>query len=243
MRGFFITGTGTDVGKTVATAVLLRGLLRADIDAVPCKPVQTGVDQGFIGDGRSPDLSFVLRATGLKPPSEEIPLMAPCVYKNACSPHLAARIEGREPDMDLIRTSLRSLGERHEMVLVEGAGGILVPIVGRTLMADLARELGLPVIVVAMAGLGTINHTLLTIEALRSRGLQVAAVILNETHPVHADDEYIVEDNAAAIAEHGDVPVLGRLPHTYGDTPWTPARLDDMLADLAGWNDFKEKWL
>jgi dethiobiotin synthase len=211
-RGIFITGTGTGVGKTIVTAAILRAARAAGIDAVPFKPVQTGAVDGPYGL-RAPDVEFCLAAAGLRPKPDEAALMAPLLYKPACSPHLAGRIEGRPADLDTIRSCAETLLARHDAVIVEGAGGVMVPLNDSATMLDLMAALGLPVLVVAINGLGTINHTLLTLSALRQAKLAVLGVVFNQPEEPAGADEFIRRDNPETIARFGRAAVLGRLPY------------------------------
>ena len=209
VQGVFITGTDTGVGKTVVSAALLSVLRSRGVDAVPMKPVQTGATRR---NGRwcSPDLDFCLAMAGLKPGPLEYARMAPYCFAKACSPHLAAAVAGDRISFRRITACLSSLQARHAMVIVEGAGGICVPIRGRQTMLDLMGALDLPVVVVARLGLGTINHTLLTINGLRQAQVRVLGVVFNATAPGRSG--YIERDNIKTIARLGSVRVLGRLP-------------------------------
>lgn len=185
MEGFFITGTDTNVGKTVLSALLVAAL-----DAVYWKPIQTGVSEGT-------DRETVLRIA-------EIPLSRTREeayrFDPPVSPHLAARWGGVEIDLDKIRRPAVPPGTP---LVAEGAGGALVPINDRQFMTDLMRQLRLPVLVAARSTLGTINHTLLTLESLAHAGLGVAGVIL--IGPENAD-------NRQAIERYGCRPVVGSIP-------------------------------
>ncbi|MDP2989885.1 MAG: dethiobiotin synthase, partial [Kiritimatiellota bacterium] len=145
-QGIFITGTDTGVGKTLVSAALLSLLRSRGMDAVPMKPVQTGAKQA---DGRwcSPDLDFCLALAGLQPSPLEYARMAPYCFAKACSPHLAAAVAGRRISFRRINACLSSLQARHAMVIVEGAGGVCVPIQGRQTMLELMGVLNLPVVV------------------------------------------------------------------------------------------------
>lgn len=235
MRGIFVSGTGTDVGKTLAVAGLMRQLRRRGVDAISMKPVQTGVTVDAAGRAIAPDLDFVLRAAGLSVDEETMGHLAPYLYEPACSPHLAAHLAGQPIQMEKILASARWLAERHQGLVVEGAGGLLVPLGEAGLMIDLVAALGLPVVLASPAGLGAINHVLLSLEALRRRNLRVLGVILSATQPVAEDDLYIHEDNAQAIAAWGKVPVLARIP-------WlgTPPDMDLLDQALAGCDLSKE---
>ena len=208
-QGVFITGTDTGVGKTVVSAALLSMLRSSGMDAVPMKPVQTGAKQ-VDGRWRSPDLDFCLAMAGLQPGPLEYARMAPCCFARACSPHLAAAVAGRRISLRRVAACFRALKARHAMVIVEGAGGVCVPIQGRQTMLDLMSVLDLPVVVVARPGLGTINHTLLTLHGLRRAQVRVQGVVFNTTRP--GGSGYIERDNIKTIARLGAVRVLGRLP-------------------------------
>jgi dethiobiotin synthase len=212
-RAYFITGTDTDIGKTVVTAAILRAVRSRGVNAATMKPVQTGADR-HDGTWVAPDLACHHAAANLHPPADELARMAPYCYEPACSPHLAARLAGVYPDIDRILTLARGLEKRYELLLVEGAGGVFVPLTESDTMLDLMQRLAYPVILVARRGLGTINHTLLSIEALRTRQLHVAGVIFNETEDVPSD--YIRDDNPRAVEAFGNVPVLGNMDYLPG---------------------------
>ena len=207
-QGIFITGTDTGVGKTVVSAALLSMLRSGGVDAVPMKPVQTGAKQA---DGRwcSSDLDFCLAMAGLQPGPVEYARMAPCCFAKECSPHLAAAVAGRRIGFRRISACLIALQAHHAMVIVEGAGGVCVPIQGRQTMLDLIGVLDLPVVVVARPGLGTINQTLLTLHGLRRIHARVLGVVFNATAPGRPG--YIERDNIRTIERLGTVRVLGRL--------------------------------
>ena len=212
-KGIFITGTDTDVGKTVAAAAVLVSIRNLGIDAVPMKPVQTGSIRR--GDNlESPDLEFCLRMAGLHTDGEELRQMAPYLFEPACSPHLAAAKEGLEISFDRIAEAFAGLLERHEYVVAEGAGGLMVPVAGDRTMLDLMVLLGLPVILVARPGLGTINHSLLSLRALQRAGLKVLGVVFCETRAAPWGE--IEEDNRKTIERIGKTRILGRIPYIAG---------------------------
>jgi len=208
-KGIFITGTDTGVGKTVVSAILLSSLRNTGIDAVPMKPVQTGCIKSR-GSLVAPDLEFVLRFTGLTPSKTIKNLMNPFRFKPACSPHLAAVMAGKAISFKEILRSFTILSKKHDAIIVEGAGGILTPITGSRTMLDLMKTLTLPVILVARPGLGTINHTLLSIRELRRAGLEVKGVIFNQTEPGRPG--FIEKDNFRTITALGKVRILGFIP-------------------------------
>jgi dethiobiotin synthetase len=189
MRGLFVTATDTGVGKTEVTCALLREARARGRDVVGMKPAQSGVVPGEPSDAER-----LRDACGGVEPLEVI---CPYTFGPPLAPAVAARLEGKELSLERIVEGARALAARHEAVLVEGAGGLLVPLTARETYADLARALGLAVLVVARAGLGTVNHTALTVEALRARGLAIAAIVLNRA--VAADDAS-VPHNAGEIA-------------------------------------------
>lgn len=213
MNGYFITGTDTGVGKTAITAALCYLLRGREINAVPVKPVQTGVAAGEPGD-----LEHCLAVCGLKPNADELALMNPYRFRIPASPHLAAETEHTAIDLDHLQRCCQQLSGKHELLLVEGAGGLLVPLTRKDSTLDLAVRLGLPLLVVARAGLGTLNHSLLTLRVAHQAGLNVAALILNHTgpEPGSKNDRLIVADNARLIAQAGAVQVIGPLPYLPG---------------------------
>jgi dethiobiotin synthetase len=200
VNGFFVTATDTGVGKTEVACALLRAARAEGIDAVGMKPAQAGDAPGAPSD-----------AERLRDASDRVePLEAICPYSLAAplAPAVAARLEGRTIELPRILAAARALATRHAAVVVEGAGGLLVPLTERETFADLAVALALPVIVVARAGLGTVNHAALTVEAARRRGLDVAAIVLNRTTP---SDDPSVPYNAAEIARLTGANVVGPL--------------------------------
>ena len=213
MKGYFVTGSDTGVGKTAVAAALCLLLRRRGTDAVPVKPVQTGVAPGEPGD-----LEHCLEVIGLRPGADDLALMNPCRFRLPASPHLAAEQENTVVDISLLEKCCRELAARHDMLIVEGAGGLLAPLRREMTTLDFAARLDLPLIIVARAGLGTINHSLLTVRAAREAGVEVACVVLNrsQSEPPGEDEKKIEADNVRIIAELGGVEVLGPLPHVPG---------------------------
>ncbi len=232
MKSIFVTGTDTDVGKTVVTAALIS-LLRGDgVNAVPMKPIQTGCDKV---DGKLlvPDLEFVLSATGLTVEKEEHNRMCPYRFPLPCSPHLAAQKEHSAIDLEIILRCYQELAESRDMVVVEGAGGILVPIDDKNYMRELMVLLDAPVVLVARPGLGTLNHTLLSINELKRAGLVVAGVIFCETEPT--ENTYIIQDNKSTVERLGETAVLGTIPFI--------SDLDRVLTSRESFFEFAQKSL
>ncbi len=213
LKGFVVTGTDTDVGKTVTTASLCLWLKSRGVSIAPMKPVQTGAT---FRDGRwnAPDLDFTLGMLGLSPAPADRGLMQPFCYRPACSPHLAVGPGETPPSVAGVAAAAAALAERFPVVAVEGAGGLMVPLNADEMMIDLFAALMLPVVLVGRVGLGAINHVLLSLEALKRRGIPVAGVVLNETRPQSEDDAFIRADNPRSIVHFGGVPCLGTLPFT-----------------------------
>lgn len=213
MKGFFVTGTDTGVGKTVVSAALVAAARARGIDAVPMKPVQTGCTL----NGRmhvATDLEFALSMSGLRPAPAERERMAPYCFQPACSPHLAARLARRPIRIDHICTAARRLERDHDALVVEGAGGILVPINAKRTQLDVMVRLDLPVILVSPPGLGALNHTLLSLERLHDAGLTVAAIMIVCTAAGGA--RYIEDDNRQTLKSFTGLPVMGPLPYMRG---------------------------
>jgi dethiobiotin synthetase len=228
IRGVLVTGTDTGVGKTWIAAGILRRLRAAGVDAVPMKPVQTGATRDASGRLAAPDLEAVLAAAGLAPDAAEGEDLCPYRYEPACSPHLAARLAGRPIDLARIVAGAGRLSARHQAVVVEGAGGVRVPLGPGTTLLELAAALALPALVVARAGVGTLNHVLLTLDALRRADVAVAGVVLNETAREERVSARIRDDNARTIEEVGGARVVARVPPCGGDL----ASLDAALAGI-----------
>jgi dethiobiotin synthetase len=194
--GVFVTGTSTEVGKTVVAAALARTLAEEGKRVAVFKPAVTGLEE----EGET-DHEFLRRASGSNQSDEQI---APYRYQPPASPHLAAALAGEEIDPERLRQAARTAAEGADAIVCEGVGGLLVPLSPTYLVRDLAADLGYPLAIVASPGLGTINHTLLTIESARAAGLEVAAVVLNPW-PEHPTE--IERDNRETIARLGDIRV------------------------------------
>jgi len=196
LRGIFVTGTGTEVGKTVVAAVIARSLAAAGEAVAVFKPAVTGLDEGG-----EPDHALLRRAAGSAQGDEEI---APYRYGPPASPHLAAALAGEEIEPARLLGAARAAAARADALVCEGVGGLLVPLSPGYLVRDLAADLALPLAIAASPGLGTINHTLLTIEAARAAGLEVASVVLT---PWADRPSRIEESNRETIASLGEVRV------------------------------------
>lgn len=202
MKGFFVTGTDTGVGKTAVTGALARLLRERGRSVGVVKPVQSG----NLADDPEGDAMVLRRLAGIDDPPEAICAAA---FAAPLAPLVSAQLEGRAIEQQPLLDAVEAAATGRDVVLVEGAGGLLVPVGEDWTIADLAAALGLPLLVVARAGLGTVNHTLLTVEAARSRGLEIAGVVLNAGRE---EPDASAADNPALIERFGDVPVLGVLP-------------------------------
>ena len=205
-KGYFITGTDTNVGKTVVTACLLALYREQGIDTGVMKPIETGVDQECSSEANS-DAKFLLTISGNGDPIEEI---CPIRLKPTAAPLQAARIAGQTIDISLILENFRRLQAKHDRMLVEGIGGLLVPLTADYSVSDLIKDMNLPLIIVSRFSLGTINHTLLTVKAAQETGVEIAGIILN-----HSEDRPLNEielGQASLIQELSNVPILGECP-------------------------------
>jgi dethiobiotin synthetase len=203
LHGLFVTGTDTNVGKTYLAAMIIRDLRRAGHRVGAYKPACSGAITDSAGP-RWDDIEHLRSALGTDYPDD---LICPQRFLAPLAPPMAARAEGRQVDFDLLVHGAKHWQPHADHLIVEGAGGLLAPVAEAKTVADLAVAIGYPLIIVARCGLGTINHTLLTIEAAQHRGLSVAGIVLNQSRP--EDDFALAESNAAAIAAHGQVSILG----------------------------------
>lgn len=217
MQGFFVTGTGTGVGKTVVAAAIASAAAATGRSVAVFKPAVSGLDE----DGE-PDHELLRRAARSAQSDDEI---APYRYGPPVSPHLAAELAGEPIDPGRLRAATAAAALGAEMLVVEGVGGLMVPLTPDYLVRNLAAELGLPVVIAASPGLGTINHTLLSLEAAWAAELEVAAVVLT---PWPQDPETIHRSNREAIESFGGVDVLV-LPLLVLDDPatWPALALED----------------
>ena len=207
MNGFFITGTDTGVGKTVVTACLSLLFKNQGMDVGVMKPIETGVDPKCSSTANS-DAKFLMKVSGSTDAEEEV---CPYRLKIPASPYQASEIAGTPIQPAAILEQLKILQSRHNMMLVEGIGGLLVPITTRYNVADLALEIGLPLIIVSRTLVGTLNHTLLTINAAREHGLKIKGVILNRQEGRDLDE--VEKQQGKLIEELSDTPILGTCPN------------------------------
>jgi dethiobiotin synthetase len=201
-KGIFVTGTDTGVGKTVVAAGLVRLARKAGICAIAVKPIETGckVRSGalFPEDG-----AFLREAAESHLSLDEC---VPFRFSLPASPARAAAMEGRTLKISDVEEHVRALAEGADLTVVEGAGGLMVPIQDRLMMIDLAERLGYPTLLVGRTRLGTLNHTLLSVTALKERGMSVAGIVLSCSAPDNGPEEAFTASDLARLVE--DVPVV-----------------------------------
>lgn len=203
MAGLFIAGTDTNVGKTLVTAGLAAYLRERGYDAGVMKPVESG---GLSG-APSSDSVFLKKVSQS---SDDLDLINTYAFEPPLAPGVAAQLEGVEISFDRILESFRRLELLHKTVLVEGAGGLFVPLGPRRSVTDLIAALGLPVLLVARAGLGTVNHTLLSLEALERREIPVAGIVLNACEKT---SDPSTKHNLQTLSQWTRVPIWGLIGH------------------------------
>ena len=206
MKGvYFVSGIDTDIGKTVATGMLAKQLLQQGKSVITQKPVQTGCQN--IAD----DIAVHRKIMGI--PMQEADkqrLTMPEIFSYPASPHLAARLDGRDLDLDKIRTATQELAAQYEIVLVEGAGGLMVPLTEDLLTIDYIQQQAYPVILVTSGRLGSINHTLLSFVALKQYGISLHSLIFNHIHD--SKDETVAGDTLEYLK--------GRLKDEFPEAKW-----------------------
>lgn len=203
-KNLFITGTGTDVGKTYVTALIVKKMKDSGHDAAYLKAAASGNERDAAGKLIPGDAKWVRDIAGLKDPLAE---MVPYLYEAAVSPHLASRTEGQPVDLAVVKAYYDRLAAKHGYITMEGSGGILCPIrmdEQELWLEDIIKAFGMSSVIVAAAGLGTINHAVLTAEYMKQKALPVNGIILNDFHP---GDE-LDEDNLKMIEHRTGLPVL-----------------------------------
>lgn len=208
MTSFFVCGTDTGVGKTVVTGLLAKTFLDQGYSVITQKWVQTG-SKGF-----PQDISTHLKLMGKTKSYVKglLDLVCPYVFKYPASPHLAAKLEGKKVEVRKIKSDYKKLCGMFDIVIVEGVGGALVPLNEKTLLLDVVKELKIPVILVVGNKLGAINHTLLTAEAIKKRGLKITGVVFNE---IDLRDKRIICDNIKTIEKFLDSSSVGIQKHFF----------------------------
>jgi len=197
----FVTGTDTDVGKTVIVAGLASSLKRAGKKVAVYKPVQCG--DLLEGNIKSPDLALVKELSNI----QDQDLVNDFSFSLAASPHLAAKHDKAKVDIQTIKDHTKSLLNSYDIVLIEGAGGLIVPLTRNYTVLNLIEDLSVPVLIISRAGLGTINHTSLTVNALKALEIPILGVILN-----YFKGGVIEEDNKKIITELNNIPIIGIVP-------------------------------
>lgn len=223
-HGIFITGTDTGVGKTLVAAALALHLKKRGLSIGVMKPIETGCSAGKESRSDAARLRSIIE-------SEE-PLGAICPYsfELPVAPLTAAQLSDQPINLDTIRKIYRILSSRYECIVVEGVGGVHVPITQHNNVMDLVKQLRLPVVVVGRSGLGGINHALLTIEALRRQKIRIIALVMNRTEPVRSAIARVQERSTTAILrKRAGVPLLGPLPYESG----MPGRFRPAVARLS----------
>ena len=204
-KAIFVTGTGTDVGKTYVTGLLVKKIRDAGLDGSYYKAALSGAEPDGNGKLVPGDAAWVKETAGLKDPLTDL---VTYVYREAVSPHLAARINHRPVELETIREAFQKARARHEYLTMEGSGGILCPLRWderqHLLLEDMIRALDLGCLLVADAGLGTINSTVLTVEYLQHRSIPVRGILFNRWKP----GDRMQEDNRAMVEELTGIPVL-----------------------------------
>ncbi|MCI8306711.1 MAG: dethiobiotin synthase [Lachnospiraceae bacterium] len=190
-KSLFVTGTGTDIGKTYITALIIKKLNAVTGSAAYYKAAMSGNERDAAGNLIPGDAVFVKNIAGIGQPLED---MCPYVYENAYSPHLASRIEGNPVVMDVVKKGYEKLCGSFDYITAEGSGGILCPICfdeSRIMLEDVIKELGMGCIIIADAGLGTINSVVLTVEYMRMKKIDIRGIIFNKWNP----DDIMHKDN------------------------------------------------
>ncbi len=207
MKGFFVTGTDTGVGKTVVSGILITILKAQGYRVGAMKPFETGCLRE--GDVLIPSDGMFLKDVASM--EESLNMITPVCLEKPLGPMVAAEIDGLRIDMAQVWKAFEILKKRYDYMVIEGVGGLLVPITPSYFVADLIKDLGLPVIVVSRPSLGTINHTLLTLKELERRGITIQGIIFNYSFP--PEGTLAEETNPDVISRLTDVPVIGIIPH------------------------------
>ena len=211
-KGIFITGTGTDIGKTYVTGLIVKKLAQAGCKPAYYKAARSGNNRRPDGSLIPGDALFVKECAGIE---QDLDSMCHYVYENAYSPHLASRIEGHPVEMQVVREGFYALVPQYDYITVEGSGGILCPICfdeAKIQLEDVIKDLHLSCIMIADAGLGTINNVVLTYEYMKAHNLPVKGVIFNNYHPGN-----VMEDDNIRMCQYmTNLPVLAKVQP--GDT-------------------------
>lgn len=205
-KGIFITGTDTGIGKTIVAGGIVAALKNRGINIGVMKPFETGISK-LNGSWQLQDGEFLKKAAGVK---DHDNLITPFCFKNPVAPYVAANLENIRIDLNEVHHAFSKLTSKYQFILVEGAGGLLVPIKNNYLYTNLIKDFDIPVVIVARPGLGTINHTLLTINAAQSYGLKVTGIIFNNYN--NCDYGTAEKTNPKIIKELSGISILGEIP-------------------------------
>lgn len=212
-KSLFVAGTGTEVGKTYITALLLKKLHESGLRCAYFKAAMSGNDRAPDGTLIPGDARHVRQVSGISQPLET---MCPFVYEIAVSPHLAARLEGNPLELETVKAGFDRLTTRYDYIIAEGSGGIVCPLrydEKKIFLEDVISALKMPCLIVADAGLGTINSVVLTVEYMKARGLVVKGIIFNHFHP----GDVMEEDNKIMCEELTGLPVLACVEENAAD--------------------------
>jgi dethiobiotin synthetase len=224
-RGIFVTATDTGVGKTLVASALVMCLSQRGIDVGVMKPIETGVARSAKAQS---DGARLRRVAGSHDPMAEV---SPYVFRLPVAPLSAARAEGTTVRVATIIRAFCALSKKHALVVVEGVGGVNVPVTSSFNISDIIYRMKLPAIVVGQSGLGGINHALLTLHALRRRKIPVVALVLNQRQPVHTKSARVQEQSTVSLLRRlAGVPVVGPLPYS----PSVNRNWNEGLVRLAG---------
>ncbi len=207
MKSVFITGTDTDVGKTIVAAALAAFLHSKKINVGVFKPCESGCLKNAQGELIPEDAQFLKQMSASQDSLDQI---NPYRFEAPLAPGLAAELENKEIDLEILHQKFLELQALHEVVLVEGAGGLMVPLSKTQNVMHLIQKLQIPVLLVARNGLGTLNHTLLSLELLQKEKVEILGVVFNQTQP---DEDLSAKYNLQTLRAWTSVPVLGTFPY------------------------------
>jgi dethiobiotin synthetase len=205
--GIFVTGTDTGVGKTYVSAGIAEALIRRNVNVGVMKPAETGC-RIRAGKLVPKDALLLMQSARVNDP---LSIVNPYCFKYPVAPSVAAVREKKTIDIDTILSAYTVLCDKHDFVIVEGAGGIMVPLFGQFTYLDLAHVMRLSVLIVARPSLGTINHTLLSVAALKGRSIPIAGIVIN--YALSKKPGLAEETSPEVIAQISGIPILGILPH------------------------------
>jgi len=222
-QGVFITGTDTGVGKTLIAGGLAACYRKGGVRVGVMKPVESGCRR--LEDGLHPDDAIFLKKMAAS--DDALDDIVPYRLEQPLTPSVATALAGVTIELEVINRSYRRIAGRNDLVLVEGAGGLLAPIFQHLTGVDLIRRLGIPLIIVARNALGTINHTLLTADLARRSGLDVLGIIINQCSPF---PDLSAETNPGIIAEMSGLPLLGVMPYLPTAVREDPSLLAEVVS-------------